>query len=204
MGIVPVRTAQREYKPNWAKIDGVMELMGASVGIVGLGDIGMELAQRCRAFGMKIHYHQRVRHPLAVEQAYQAQYMALAELLGQSDYVVLIVPHTAQTEGMIGAKELARMKPSATLINVARGGVVDEPALVEALANGTIAMAGLDVFLEEPLPADSRLLDMPNVVLTPHLGGGSYRFHATDHQACLQNILRFFRGEPPHGLVGAG
>lgn len=203
MGIVPVRTAQREYKPNWAKIGGVMELMGAKVGIIGLGDIGMELAQRCRAFGMGILYHQRVRHPLAVEQAYQAQYMALGDLLREADYVVLIVPHTAQTEGLIGARELASMKRTATLINVARGGVVDEPALVAALADGTIAMAGLDVFREEPLPDASPLLGMPNVVLTPHLGGGSYRFHAADHQACLRNILRFFRGEQPEGLVGA-
>jgi phosphoglycerate dehydrogenase-like enzyme len=95
------------------------------------------------------------------------------------------------------------MKPSATVINVARGAVVDEDALVDALSSGVIAMAGLDVFREEPLPASSPLLHMPNVVLTPHLGGGSYRSREIDHRAGVENILRFFRGERPHGVVNA-
>jgi phosphoglycerate dehydrogenase-like enzyme len=119
------------------------------------------------------------------------------------DYLTLILPHTQQTEHMIGATELAMMKSTATLINVARGGIVDEPALVDALLRGVIAMAGLDVFQEEPLPASSALLRMPNVVLTPHLGGGSYRSREIDHRAGVDNILRFFRGEKAEGVVNA-
>jgi len=93
------------------------------------------------------------------------------------------------------------MKPSATLVNVARGGVVDEDALIEALAIGQIAMAGLDVYREEPLPASSALLTLPNVVLSPHTGGGSQRSRALDRPAALANILRFFQGEPPRGVM---
>jgi gluconate 2-dehydrogenase len=203
MGLQPVRTSQREIRSNWANIAGVVELMGAAVGIVGLGDIGMEIARRCRAFGMEVFYHQRTPHSRDVEEAYGARYLALDDLLGTIDYLILILPHTPQTEGMIGPAQLARMKPTATLINVARGAVVDEDALADALARGVIAMAGLDVFRDEPLPASSPLLGMPNVVLTPHLGGGSYRSREADHRAGIENILRFFRGEPPHGAVNA-
>jgi len=201
MGIEPARTGQREYRANWALIEGVSELMGAAAGIVGLGDIGMEIARRARAFGMELFYHQRTRHAGDVEAAFEARYLPLGELLQTVDYLILVLPHTPESEGLIGAAELARMKPSATLINVARGGVVDEDALALALAGGRIAMAGLDVYREEPLPATSPLLKLPNVVLAPHTGGGSYRSRAVDRPAALANILRFFRGERPHGVI---
>jgi phosphoglycerate dehydrogenase-like enzyme len=168
MGIEPVRTAQREHKGNWPKIANLAELKEASAGIIGLGDIGMEIARRCRAFDMEVFYYQRQPHPPAVEAMYEARYLPLEELLARVDYLVLVLPHTPESEGLIGARELARMKPSATLINVARGAVVDEDALAVALEEGRIAMAGLDVFREEPLPASSPLLRLPNVVLTPH------------------------------------
>ncbi len=201
MGLEPIRTSQREIRSNWAKVPGVIELMDATVGIVGLGDIGMEIARRCQAFGMKVLYHQRTRHTPAVEETYQARYLPLGDLLREVDYLILILPHTPESHEMIGAAELAMMKPTATLINVARGGVVDETALADALSRGVIAMAGLDVFRDEPLPVTSPLLSMPNVVLTPHLGGGSYRSREIDHQAGVKNILRFFRGEQPQGIV---
>jgi phosphoglycerate dehydrogenase-like enzyme len=204
MGICPVRTAQREYRANWARIEGVGELFGAAAGIVGLGDIGMEIARRARAFGMDVFYHQRTRHPPDVEAALEARYLPFGELLEAVDYLVLVLPHTPQSEGLIGAAELARMKPSATLINVARGGVVDEDALAAALAHGRIAMAGLDVYRFEPLPATSPLLKLANVVLAPHTGGGSYRSRAVDRPAALANILRFFRGERPQGVINPG
>jgi phosphoglycerate dehydrogenase-like enzyme len=117
------------------------------------------------------------------------------------DYLILVLPHTPETENMIGAAELARMKPTATLVNVARGAVVDEDALATALEAGAIAMAGLDVFRDEPLPATSPLRQLPNVVLAPHTGGGSYRSRALDRPAALANILRFLRGEEPAGIV---
>ncbi len=201
MGIEPVRTKQDNYRANWAKLGGVTELLGATVGIVGLGDIGMEIAKRCQAFGMEVVYHQRERHPADVEALYAARYLPFEELLETADYLVLILPHTSETEGMIDAAAFVRMKPTATLINVARGGVVDEDALCEALASGQIAMAGLDVYREEPLPVSSPLCKMPNVVLAPHTGGGSYRSRIVDRPAALTNISRFFRGEPAQGII---
>lgn len=201
MGLSPIRTSQRGIRGNWAKISGVIELMGASAGIIGLGDIGMEFAKRCRAFGMDVYYYQRTRHSSEVEKALEATYLPLHDLLKKVDYLTLIIPHTPETERMIGAKEFAMMKPTAVLINVARGGIVDEPAMVDALSRGVIGMAGLDVFHEEPLPEASPLRHMPNVVLTPHLGGGSYQGRESDYRAGLENILRFFRGEKPAGVT---
>ena len=201
MGLESIRTTQREYRANWPKIEGVTELMGGSVGIIGLGDIGMEIARRCRAFGMDIFYNQRRRHEAAIEESHEARFMSFENLLETVDYLVLVLPHTPETEGLIGSAELARMKPTATLINVARGGVVDEDALVEALTSGKIAMAGLDVYRDEPLPASSSLSDLPNVVLAPHTGGGSYRSHIVDRPAALSNILRYFQDGQPKGVV---
>ena len=201
IGIEPIRTTQREYRSNWANIPGVIELMNASVGIIGLGDIGMEVARRCQAFGMTVYYHQRRPHARDVEAHYQARFLPLPDLLASVDYLVLVLPFTPESEGLLGAAELAQMKPSATLINVARGGVVDEDALIEALTNGQLAMAGLDVYREEPLPVSSPLRHLPNVVLSPHMGGGSYRSRVLDHPACVANILRFFRGEHPEGVI---
>ena len=203
MGIEPIRTTQREYRANWAKIEGVTEVMGASVGIIGLGDIGMEIARRCRAFGMEVYYNQRQRHDADVEERHEAHFLPFDDLLATVDYLVLILPHTPETEGLIGTPQLARMKSSATLINVARGGVVDEDALVQALTNKKIAMAGLDVFREEPLPASNPLRGLPNVVLAPHTGGGSYRSRTLDRPAALANILRYFQGERPKGIVNS-
>jgi lactate dehydrogenase-like 2-hydroxyacid dehydrogenase len=201
MGLEPIRTSQREYRGDWARIAAVGELKGAAVGIIGLGDIGMEIAARCRAFDMDIFYHQRQRHTPDVEARFNATYLPFEQLLERVDYLVLILPHTAETEGLIGVDALARMKPTATLINVARGGIVDEDALVEALSTGTIAMAGLDVYREEPLPATSPLITLPNVVLAPHTGGGSKRQRTLDHPAGLRNILRFFDGQKPQGII---
>jgi lactate dehydrogenase-like 2-hydroxyacid dehydrogenase len=201
MGLEPIRTAQREHRGNWAQIQGLTELKGASVGIIGLGDIGMEVAKRCRAFDMTVYYHQRQRHLADIEQMFEAGFLPFGELLETVDYLVLVLPHTPETEGLISAKELARMKPSAILVNVARGAIVDEDALVDALQSGRLAMAGLDVFREEPLPASSRLLALGNVVLAPHTGGGPRRARAADRAAGLANILRFFEGEEPQGVV---
>lgn len=201
LGLTPFRTSQREYAGNWAQITGITELAGAAVGIIGLGDIGLEIAKRCRAFDMTVYYHQRQRHAPDVEARFGATFLPFEKLLETVDFLVLILPHTAETDGMIGAKELARMKPSATLINVARGGIVDQDALIEALQNGRIAKAGLDVYREEPLPDTSPLIDMSNVVLTPHMGGGSGRARRVDRAAGLANILRFFRENQAAGVI---
>jgi len=166
-----------------------------------MGDIGMEIARRCRAFGMDVCYYQRTPHPAATEKSLGIRYLPLDDLLAESDYVVLVVPHTPETEGLIGARQLARMKPSATLVNVGRGGLVDEDALFAALRDGKIAMAGLDVYRNEPLPDTSPLLTLPNVVLLPHMGGGSYRGWEIDIPAALDNIRRFFADGTTNGIV---
>lgn len=201
MGIEPIQTTQHGYRANWAQIQGVIELRDSSVGIIGLGDIGMEIAKLSRAFQMKVFYHQRQPHAPDVEQRFEARFLSFSDLLETVDYLVLVLPHTAESDGLIGAAELARMKPTATLINVARGPVVDEDALIDALRTGQIAMAGLDVYREEPLPASSPLIGLPNVVLTPHLGGGSGRSRVVDRPTALANILRFFDGEQPKGII---
>jgi phosphoglycerate dehydrogenase-like enzyme len=200
MGIEPVVTAHRTYRSNWARIEGMGELFRTTVGIVGMGDIGMEIAKRCRAFAMNIRYYQRTRHPQAIEDALGMRYLSFDELLAESDYVVLVLPHTPDTEGIIGARELALMKVSATLVNVGRGGLIDEGALAAALRDRRIAMAALDVYRREPLPADSPLLTLPNVLLLPHTGGGSYRSWELDTPAVLRNIALFFEGKA-EGIV---
>jgi phosphoglycerate dehydrogenase-like enzyme len=195
MGLEPVVTAHRTYRSNWARIEGMGELFRTTVGIVGMGDIGMEIAKRCRAFAMNIRYYQRTRHPQTTEDALGMTYLPFDELLAEADYVVLVLPHTPDTEGIIGARELALMKESATLVNVGRGGLIDEDALTAALRDKRIAMAALDVYRREPLPADSPLLTLPNVLLLPHTGGGSYRSWKLDTPAVLRNIALFFEGK---------
>lgn len=192
MGLEPMLTTQGNYRSNWAGIKGVMELFQTTVGIVGMGDIGMEIAKRCRAFGMNIRYYQRTRHADDIEAEFAMRYLPMDELLRVSDYVVLAIPQTPQTEGIINEKSLSLMKPTATLINVGRGALVDEAALASALMNNRIAMAGLDVYQREPLPADSPLRHLNNVVLLPHIGGGSYRSWEVDMPASLGNIEKFF------------
>ncbi|MEN9774372.1 MAG: hypothetical protein RL322_1442 [Pseudomonadota bacterium] len=142
----------------------------STLGIVGMGRIGSAIARRARGFDMKILYCNR--SPAANADALGAERVELGELLARADHVVLVVPYSAQTHHLIGAAQLAQMKPSATLINIARGGVVDDRALAAALSAGRIAAAGLDVFENEPAlhPA---LLDCRNVVLTPHLGSAT-------------------------------
>ena len=195
MGLTPVATSQWNIRPNWPEIEGVAELFGKSVGVVGLGDIGMDIARRCLAFGMEIFYYQRTRHTADVEAEYQARYLGFDDLLARVDYLVLVLPHTEESEGMIGAEQLARMKNTAALINVGRGALVDEAALAEALRAGEIAMAGLDVYRYEPLPADSPLIGLPNAVLLPHTGGGSNRQWDVDIPASLGKIAAFFSGD---------
>jgi phosphoglycerate dehydrogenase-like enzyme len=200
-GLTPIATTQRNYRSNWAGIQGMTELFGATVGIVGMGDIGMEIARRCRAFDMKICYFQRTRHDEATERAFGMRYAPLDGLLAESDFIVLVLPHTPDTEGIICDKTLAYVKPTAILINIGRGGLIDEAALIDALRSDRIAMAGLDVYRNEPLPANSPLLTLPNAVLLPHTGGGSARSWDIDMPAVLSNIKRFFATGEADGVL---
>ncbi|MBT4092984.1 MAG: hypothetical protein HOE85_03395, partial [Nitrospinaceae bacterium] len=146
-------------------------------------------------------YTQRTRHTKDVEEAFDATYLPLDELLAQSDFVVLIIPHTPETEGFIGTEQLSKMKSTATLINIGRGGLINEDELAGALREGQIGMAGLDVYRREPLPESSELRGLSNIVFSPHAGGGSYRAWGTDIPGVLGNIQKFFNGERPRGVV---
>ena len=123
------------------------------------------------------------------------------QVLMQSDYLVTVVPLTSETRGMMGAAELRKMKPTAHIINIGRGPIIDQAALIEALKNGVIAGAGLDVFEEEPLPADSELWDMENVVITPHVGGQSPEARAASLEIFVENFKRYAAGEPLGNVI---
>lgn len=172
-GLRPERTEQWKMAFHWMRHTTLHEVRGKTLGIVGMGEIGCELALRAAAMGMRVVYHKRTPLGPELDRRLQARHVPLAELLREADYVVLAVPHTPETERMIGAAELATMKETAFLVNICRGGVVDEEALIAALRERRIAGAGLDVFTFEPLPADSPLCGLDNVILTPHVGGGT-------------------------------
>ncbi len=170
------------------------EVHHQTVGIIGLGGIGYQIARRCAAFDMNILYHKRT--PLADNpDNLDLTYVTLDELLEQSDYVVTICPLTEETTGLIGKEELAKMKNSAVLVNVARGPVVDTEALTAALRDGEIYAAGLDVTDPEPLPRDHPLLSMDNVTITPHLGSATIQTRRKMAELSVENLLRGLRGE---------
>ncbi|MGB2871082.1 2-hydroxyacid dehydrogenase [Psychrobacillus psychrotolerans] len=170
-----------------------MDVFGATLGIVGMGRIGEAVARRAKGFDMNVLYHNRSRK-LDAEETYGFTYAELDELLKQSDFVILLTPLTPETKGLIGERELNMMKETAAIINVARGGIVDEQALYEALASKKIWAAGLDVFEQEPVPVDHPLLTLSNVTVSPHIGSASIRtrqammqMNAKDIEAVLEN-----------------
>jgi glyoxylate reductase len=171
------------------------EIHGSTLGIVGLGRIGEQVARRARGFDMTVLYHNRRRRPQA-EETLGARHVSLTELLASSDYVVLTVPLTEETRGLIGRTELARMKSSACLINVSRGPVVDTDALTEALTARTIHAAALDVTDPEPLPRDHPLLRLDNVIITPHLGSATEQTRQRMAEVSVENLLTGLAGRP--------
>ncbi|MYD38031.1 MAG: bifunctional glyoxylate/hydroxypyruvate reductase B [Chloroflexi bacterium] len=172
-GLTPELTSQRKIAFHWMKNQRVHEVSGKTLGIIGMGEISCELARRASVLGMRNIYYKRSPLSPELEAAFDASYAPLDELLQESDYVCVAVPHTAETERMIGARQLELMKPSAYLVNIARGGILDEEALIDALVENRIAGAGLDVFTFEPLPTESPLTALDNVILCPHIGGGT-------------------------------
>lgn len=182
---------------KWELRTGCYELWQKTVGLIGGGAIGRAVAKRLsHGFECRVLYHDAIRLPQETESAMGMTFAPLEELLRLSDIVSLHVPLTPETRGLIGAKTLSLMKPSAVLINTARGGVVDEPALIEALQNKTIASAGLDVFAKEPPDRDNPLFGMDNVVVTPHNGGGTVDTMMRIVGHSFDNIMRVHRGEP--------
>jgi glyoxylate reductase len=170
------------------------DLYGATLGIVGFGAIGRAVARRAAGFGMHVLYTARTAAK-SPDDAGSARRVELPELLRESDVVSLHVPLTADTRHMIAAEELRSMKPTAVLVNTARGPVVDQPALVQALRQGWIAAAGLDVMEEEPLPAGDSLLSAPNVVLLPHIGSASHRTRERMASLAVENCLAGLAGK---------
>jgi glyoxylate reductase len=165
----------------------------ATLGIVGMGRIGAEMARRAHGFEMHILYHSRSRHA-DVERDFGARWVEMDALLADSDFVSLHTPLTLDTRHLIGARELARMKPSAMLINTARGPVVDQAALVNALRTRQIAAAGLDVFEQEPLPSDDPLLQLDNVTLLPHIGSASVTTRTRMAVLAAENLVAGVQG----------
>lgn len=189
-----------EWRPDiWERSDsGVRELAGTTLGIVGFGGIGRAVAQRARALGMRVAALRRTRPPDQTADDVHAEMItgqdALGRLLEMSDFIVLAVPATPLTRGMIGAGEIARLRAGAVLINVARGSVIDEAALIDALRAGRLRGAGLDVFATEPLPAGSPLWTLPNVLITPHVSATSTRFWEREGELILDNLQRYLAG----------
>jgi glyoxylate reductase len=170
------------------------DLRGKQLGIVGLGGIGRKVAERARAFGMRIAYHSRHPAPAAAEAALEAERLPLERLLAEADVLSLHCPLTPETHHLIGADELAAMKPSAVLVNAARGPIVDEAALARALAAGEIAAAGLDVYEHEPR-VEPGLLAMENVALTPHLGSATVETRTAMAELAARNAISVLRGQ---------
>ncbi len=199
-GIFPAAQDAREgrwglWSPTrWLGVD----LQGATLGIVGLGGIGQAVARRAVGFGLRIVYASRSQK-VEAERRYGAQRLSLEELLAVSDFVSLHVPLTPETRGLIGEAALRRMKPTAYLINMARGPVVDTAALVRALTEGWIAGAALDVTDPEPLPPDHPLYRLPNCVIVPHIGSATHATRRRMAELACANLLAGLRGDPlPH------
>lgn len=178
-----------------------MDISGATLGIIGMGRIGEAVARRAKGFDMRVLYHNRTRKE-ASEQKYGFEYAQLEELLKEADFVVLLVPLTKETNGLIGKRELEIMKSTAVLINVARGGIVDETALYHALKNKQIWAAGLDVFEIEPVPLDNPLLTLPNVTVLPHIGSASIKTRQAMMALNAASIAAVLEGkETPNKVV---
>jgi phosphoglycerate dehydrogenase-like enzyme len=170
-------------------------------GLIGLGRIGRAVARRLKGFAVELVYHDPVPASAELEAELGLRRLALDELLGSADIVSVHTPLTPATRGLIDRRALGRMKRDAVLINTSRGEVVDQPALIEALEAGRLRGAGLDVFTPEPLPVDSPLLALPQVVLTPHIATGTRQAMVIKARAQFANVLRVLRGQAPLNLV---
>ena len=183
---------------------GMREFRAKTLGIVGFGRIGRQLARLASGFEATIRYYDTVRAPAELERELGATALPLDELLGEADVVSIHTPLTDRTRGIIDARALGLMKASAILINTSRGPVVDEPALIDALRTRQIAGAGLDVFAAEPMPTDSPLLDLDNVVVTPHIAGVTLDTWARRISFGFANIQRVAAGQAAESIIGGG
>ena len=190
----------KRWEQSWGR-GVVREIVGLTLGIIGYGDTGDAIAKRAAAFGMRVVgvSASKKEKPAYVDTLWTGD--GLDELLKISDFVVLTVPLTSQTKGMMGAEQLGLMKPTAYLINISRGLIVDEGALIKTLEERRIAGAALDVFYDEPLPAESEFWEMDNVLVTPHVAGDSDNHRERLIAVLQKNVRRFREGEPLINLV---
>lgn len=197
-----VQSFRAQQKREWKRYP-PSGLRGKTVGIVGLGSIGREIARLCHAFGMRVIATRR-----SIKQESKARYVdlllpagKLKQLLSESDHVIIATPLTHETERLIGGEEFKAMKSTAYIINIARGGIIDENAIVEALKEKRIAGAGLDVTSPEPLPPDSPLWDMENVILTPHISGAMDDYIGTATDLFCDNLRRYLAGKRLRNVI---
>jgi len=200
-----VEVAERVKAGEWTSGIGAdwfgIDVHHKTLGIIGMGRIGLALAQRAHfGFGMPILYNAR-RHHTEAEERFQARYCDLDTLLKASDFVCLVLPLTDETHHLIGKAQFEMMKKSAIFINAGRGPVVDEAALIEALKNGEIHAAGLDVFEQEPLPVDSPLLSLPNVVALPHIGSATHETRYNMAECAVDNLIDALNGKVEKNCV---
>ncbi len=190
---------------EWVKwtYDGYMgnDVHGSTVGIIGMGRIGQAVARRSMGFNMKVIYNNRSRLSSELEaKANNAQYVSREELLRTADHIVLVLPYSAESHHTIGEKELAMMKPTATLVNIARGGIIDDAALIRALKAGQIGAAGIDVFENEP-NFNPGFLELKNVALTPHIGSASLNTRLAMANTAAANLIAALSGQTPPNLL---
>lgn len=189
---------------NWAGLGGIGGLFGKTLGIIGMGEVGSLAAGMARGFGMRILYCNRNRLSAAQEAKLGVEYAETGRLLAESDFVSLHATNIPSNRGLVDAKTFAAMKPSAFFVNTARGPIVDEDALYDALTKGTIAGAGLDVHVIEPRPQPDKLATLPNVILTPHIAGGSRKGLLSEISVVLDNCRAVLAGKPIKFQVTAG
>jgi phosphoglycerate dehydrogenase-like enzyme len=192
----PMQQMQRGVWDRMATTPPAVLLDGKTVGIIGTGFIGTRVARAMLGLGARVIATRPPREPLP-----EVAVLPLDDLLRQADVLTLHVPLNETTRGILGVRELALMKPSATIVNTSRGQVIDEAALYDALREGRLRAAGLDVFVEEPTPADNPLLSLPNVVTTPHIAGMAAETTARQLEATVDNIARFLTGKVPQRLI---
>jgi len=187
---------ENKLEKKWVRFDPML-LAGKTAGIIGLGHIGRNVARLCKAFGMNVIGTRR-----SAREGERARYVdrvvpvnRLEDLLSESDFVLLFLPSTGETDKLIGERELLSMKPSAYLLNLGRGSTVDEEGLIRALSEGWIAGAGLDAFSVEPLPPDSSLWELPNVILFPHVAGKTDHYERIINELFCKNLERYLAGK---------
>jgi phosphoglycerate dehydrogenase-like enzyme len=196
------RCFQMKQKREWQRYPSTV-LRGKTLGIIGLGHIGREAARLAKAFGMRVIATKRSAKKTGTAR-YVDRLMPASELpslLKESDYAAICTPFTTETRHLIGEKEFQMMKPTAYIINIARGGIIDEAALIKALDEKLIAGAGLDVTEREPLPAESRLWDFPNVILSPHVSGGQEDYMARATELFYDNLKRYLTGKKLRNVI---